>query len=730
MANQHDPLDPYLCHGLDLTNGDGKEAIGECPFCGKSNKFSVNVDTGKYRCWSCATGTNKGGGNSLVFLERLWEAYDRSTEDYKSLAEKKGLDSATVMQWGACWSYLRNCWMVPGFNERGEVRQLYRYVKVKGGKRRLLSTKGIPHGLFGMNLYDPSRPVIMLCEGVWDAMALWQVLSHTKADRDFENFEETHNPENSLLNLINVLAVPGCTTFKPQWAGVFSGKDLYLLFDNDYPLPNSTTPAVLKGLRRIVNMVGDGPPNIGYLRWGDKEYYDKGLPNGHDVRDALLGAKTAPRRGLADRVAAFARLHGLLVPVPDAWRKRGRTVVSENTGGRIAPCDSYRALVNAWRKALRWTEGLDHGLAVMLASVASTSVMGDQLWIKIIGPAACGKSTLCEALTTNRQYIFSKSTIRGFHSGYKTDSGEDAGLVQQISGKTLVTKDGDTLLQSPNLGQILAEARDLFDGCARTHYRNNLGRNYEGIRMTWILAGTASLRSIDSSELGERFLDCVIMDHIDEDLEKEILWRVVNKTDRVTALEVGEKAEEQYDPDMRRAMELTGGYVQWVRENVARNMQDMEVTDEAKRGIIDLALFVAYVRARPSMHQDESPEREFAARLCSQLMRLAKCLAHVTNRPTLDHQVLSRVRRVAMDTARGKTLDILRHLVEYPEGLGSKTIALNVGQGLPECVRHLRFLQGIGVLRPYRPMKGKVKQNQKWRMTSRMSRIYHAVMDV
>src|SRR5690606_35550052 len=139
-----------------------------------------------------------------------------------------------------------------------------------------------------------------------------------------------------------------------------------------------------------------------------------------------------------------------------------------------------------------------------------------------------------EAISVNQDYVVAKSTIRGFHSGFKTDGNgeEDNSLIDQIRDKTLVTKDGDTLLQSPNLGQILSEARDLYDSTSRTHYRNKMSRDYAGVRMTWLLCGTSSLREIDQSELGERFLDCVLMDDIDDELEDAILWRVANRVDR------------------------------------------------------------------------------------------------------------------------------------------------------------------------------------------------------
>ena len=443
-------------------------------------------------------------------------------------------------------------------------------------------------------------------------------------------------------------------------------------------------------------------------------------------------SKTPRLRPLAARVAALETLLGYLSPIPKEWLEQPASR-SKGEGMPLTDCSEYRGLVRAWRKALRWTEGLDHALAVMLASVASTKAVGDQLWIKVIGPAACGKSTLCEALAVNREYVLAKSTIRGFHSGYRVEDGNggaDVSLISQVRGKTLVTKDGDTLLQSPNLSQILSEARDLYDSVSRTHYRNAVSRDYEGVRMTWILAGTSSLRSIDSSELGERFLDCVIMDSIDADLEQEVLWRVANRANRNLSLESNGKPETQYEPELTEAMSLTGGYIDYLRRNALSELGKVHVSENTLRRIVSMGLLVAYLRARPSIHQEEVAERELGTRLVSQLIRLAKCLSFVLNRRSVDKEVLNRVRKVALDTARGRTMDIVAHLREsHPEGLQSKTIAMLTSQGSSECRKLLRFLRKIDVVEIYRPMDNGITGGERWRLTERLYALYKLVLD-
>jgi len=434
------------------------------------------------------------------------------------------------------------------------------------------------------------------------------------------------------------------------------------------------------------------------------------------------------------------RLLALVCPVPDEWLKQPTNGKSSGKcsnhqdGGEILPlpCNSYALLEGAWNDAIKWTPGLNHAMACMLASIASTNSIGDQLWIKVIGPASCGKSMLCEAITLNREHIYAKSTIRGFHSGYKSDGGgseEDNSLITGLDGKTLVTKDGDTLLQSPNLSQILSEARDVYDGSSRTHYRNKMSKDYERLRITWILCGTSSLRALDSSELGERFLDCVIMEGIDDELEDEVLLLVAEKADLELGIKSGEDGAVLYEPKLLNAMQLTAGYVNFLKEDAANTLSTIQMGREAKYKCARLGKFVAHMRARPSLRQEEVAEREFGARLVKQLTRMAKCLALALNKPTVDEEVLRRVTKVAMDTGRGKTLALAALMYHEVTGQSTAALSMYINSTEEKVKSLLRFLKQIGVAELYQPDPvNNIKQKPKWRLTKRMRTLYEEVI--
>lgn len=697
-------LKPYAFYGVDVNYKPGEdEAPATCPFCSRENKFSLVVATGQWRCVVCGTGPNNGGGGLYDFLELLWKASDEATQPiyYSRLAEELGLEyPETLIAWGVSKNILNGQWLVPawGIDSKGKLRlmQLYQYTYYQS-RWMLMVPKDTKHQLLGLQLYDDTKPDIYVNEGWKDGLRLWEVLRTVKFSGQDGKLVLTGNPDSSLLTNANVLVVPSASTFNEGWARWFNSKQANLMYDNDHPRvhPRSGSllePAGYLGMRLATSRLSNTAGAISMLHWG-ADGYDPNLPDGFDTRDWLKTDKLTSLPTLLERVQ----------PVPDDWIESNATVVASGDIIQCKPCEKWSDLILAWRKALKWTDGLDHALACTLAAVASTAMLGDQLWMKIIGPPACGKSTLAEALTVNKNYTRAKSTMRGFHSGFKNPGGGDDGgteelsLIDEIRGKTFITKDGDTLLQSPNLPQILSEGRDLYDCVSRTSYRNGMGKDYEGIRMTWLLYGTASLRALDSSELGERFLDCVIMHDIDPDLEDEILERVANKAAAHVDIESNEDdATSQYSPELLDAMELTGGYINWLRENGPKILPTIEFSTEAKQSCKHIGKFVAYMRARPSKTQREKAERELAARLVSQHVRLAKCLALVLNRPTVDGATLARVKRVGLDTARGVVFDLAKALFATDRfGIEFKGIQLHANCSDTDLFAMLTFLRGI-----------------------------------
>lgn len=729
-------LRPYIFHGVNLDWKEGTEqATGECPFCQRDGKFSVNIESGLWRCFVCAEGNEKGGGNPLVFIRKLFEAAENvgTDEDYEALKEDRTLLSVgSLKAWGVRMSPTTNDWLIPGYDASGKLSQLYRYINGK-----LLPTPGsLGHGVH-LIPKQVSGNVVYVCEGPWDAIAFWEVSRQAKVSD--EGLKVTGNVESSLLGEAFVVAVPGCGSvgepFK-KWLKLFEGNKVVLLFDSDFPREiNGKTiePAGFAATKRAVGLLSRAeqqPSSVEWLEWGP-EGFDLNFKDGYDIRDVL---SSGLRDDLKDRLNLLGKLLKRVVPIPGEW-VTGRSGDKARVGSvelEPAHCDNWKDLVTAWRKALRWTDGLDNGLAFIAAVAASTKVPGDQLWGLVTGPASCGKSTLCEAFSVAKRFVFANSTMTGIHSGWKTDQEgkEDHSLVAKINGKTLIIKDGDTLLQSMSKDKILSELRDIYDRVSRVHYNNGISRAHEGIDMTLIICGTGSLRSLDTSELGERFLKCVIMEGIDDDLEEEILNRKVNQVIRNIGMESNGEKSAASDPDLTKAMQLTGGYVEYLRENAAELLSQVDVPEPMRRKCQNYGKFVSFMRARPSKVQEETAEREMAARLVVQITRLACCLCVVLNRKTMDEDVLKRVKAVTLDTARGVTLDVVAAIHKAgADGAVVKHLSVTAHVGEVRCRELLRFLRRIGCVEVNDKKINGVPTQPRWRLSERFARLYEDVVE-
>lgn len=726
-------LRPYLNLGVDLQWREGdKEAKGECPFCGGEEKFSVDIEKGVYRCFVCAEGSKNGGGNARIFIRRYHSLCFDQTSDYRELSNSRKIKDTTLIRWGVCRG-LDGQWLVPAYGAKGEINTLYRYT-IKSGNYggKLMATAELGAGYFrpdSIPLNYASK--IYITEGPWDGMALWEIL-----DSDSDSI---------------VIAVPGANTFTESWAGLdmFQDKDVILLYDNDHPILKNGKRflgAGFTGMKRasgLLTEAGVEPERISFLSWGESGY-DPTLPSGFDLRDSLLGLRdgeipeNSRFKASSTSLERFGELGRRITLIPREWvrtkengsNKSGKSGDKSGNYGELPPleCTEWEVLQSAWKEAMEWTDGLDCALSVMLASVLTTQLIGEQLWIKIISPPGSGKTTLLEGLSVAKKYLFSKDTIRGFYTGFGTSADDDNSIAALANGKTLAIKDGDTLLKSPNLPQILSEGRGLYDGAGRTHYRNSISRDYEGHRMTWLLCGTSALREIDDSELGSRFLDCVIMEGIDEEFERSVGLRAGEQELKNLLMQSNGVAEERHNPDQTRAMQLTGGYVEYLRENDVDIMSSVSADSSLVAYCNSLASFVSRMRARPSRLQEEESTREFSARLVKQLVRLSVALAAVMGKSSVDSEVKARVNKVARDTSRGITLEIAGLLFERGnEGYIPKSLGILTDNDSGKMLKLLRFLKRIGVVINF---KRKGSETIKWRLTNTMRELYVEVMDL
>lgn len=707
----------FECHGVELRLTHGTQAMGDCLFCNKEDKFYVDISDGQWDCKSCGQ-----HGNLITFLRKYWDMLSTASHSYKRLATDRGLLCPdTLSYWGMLTS-LTGTWIVPGFNSNGQIVQLYRYVKdPKKNKYRLWATPNAGHGIHWYANGDIDSNKVIIVEGLWNGMILSEILG----------------------NDITILAVPGCNVFFNNWCAYTADKEVTLLYDNDHPTSlligdsyREKEPAAVCGMKSVVSTLinyNNPPQSIHYLQWGDRGY-DPSLKNGYDLRDYLQQGRT-----LSIRKELWANLSQKIVSVPDDWK------VKQSFSTKLTPskCTCWKELISYWRRAMAWPdsgEGLDYGLSVMLAVVFSTSTQGEQLWVKVIAPPSSGKSVLAEACTVSKRYIKALSTLKGLYSGYRTskDSSEDNSLVPLILGKTLIIKDGDTLVKSSNFEKILSELRDLYDGAGRSHYNNQMGKDYEGARFTLIICGTeAYMDKFDRSELGERFLDCVLFETIEESLEDDIGWKVALRACDEVSVMVNGVPDSLMTEEMMVAKQKTAGYIDYLRNNALRLISKVYVSEDTLRHCQRIATFVSFMRTKQPLdkgkgHPEVKAQRELSFRLINQFVRLGKCLAAVLGRKEVDRSVTDRLFKVAMDTSRGLSLEVATKLYSLGDnGIQSNSLAVILGQDPGKFRTFLKFLRKIEVVESFHHETSgrRLTNHPRWRLTKRIRKLYKSVMD-
>jgi hypothetical protein len=757
LDNLPDTLRPYQFHGMYF-HESGQWAIGDCPFCGKEGKFHVSIREGTAGCFSCIIDpeSERGGVNPTTFLRRLWVESSAQTKNYQGLRADRGLlEDSTLETWGAVQSVLTGDWMIPGFNGMQDLVQLYSYRKyLKHGmwSMRLFPTPGLDpgrdrHGLFGAQLFKEAKPEVCLCEGPWDGMAYWEAI---KAKGDLE--------------VVNVMAVPGCTTFLDSWLPLFSGKKVGLLYDSDHPLrfcprckkswssvTHKTCQACatdletrehfrggIAGMERVARALatpGKAQPadEVYYLRWGDHGY-DPDRKDGYDVRDLLMEAGDT----LEARVLGASVIADMMEPAKPEWIGSGEATPAK-TGGRTVvtplPCSSWSEVLMAWRRALQWREGLEDFLAALMAVAFSRPLAGEQLFLQGIGDAGSGKTTMCKGLLISR-HCWPVESLTGFYSGVKDQTGKDYSLLAEANHKCWVTPEADLLMSSPKFIELLSQSRRIFDGEIVTRYKNQDEKRYPGLRTPWVMAGTHELLNLDQSRVGDRFIK-VYIEPPTHEARRDILIQTGNMAWNSCSIESNCNPESSVEPLKLNAQRLTAGYLDHLLSQPIPLIDAVKESSNRDRLVGECAILAemtACLRCRPcpDPKRDIEPRKELPSRLQNQYIRLALCLACATQEKSVNRKVMRRVQKIAIDTAHGfsqKTAQVL-YEEERKNGLGaySSGSALLVGMGEERHKTLLSFLadKEIDVVEYYKP-DPHINQTR-WRLTRRFRKVWEQVL--
>lgn len=267
--------------------------MATCPFCFREDHFAISQKTGLWNCLACLA-----TGNHFTFIQEFHRQALQTTSlgDYEALAANRGLLIETL-KWGQlAKSHISDgVWLIPSPNEHNKISNLYQ-AKPERKSNETEDTKtpsripsrqppqppssnghnprrppiapigrtpgnignnlsktsyniqsaGHPctHQLYGVELIQ-SQHTLIICEGHWDRLALWEVFAHLAVNKGdtlssaiglgfhVEPAKGIGDYANDLLKEVAIVSVPGAGQFKPDWTKHLHDRHVILIFDND-----------------------------------------------------------------------------------------------------------------------------------------------------------------------------------------------------------------------------------------------------------------------------------------------------------------------------------------------------------------------------------------------------------------------------------------------------------------------------------------------------------------
>lgn len=560
----------------------GSNFVTNCPFCDKEDHFFYNPTTFLWDCKVCSR-----TGNPVEFIRQLYNMFETQTKACHTIAEARGLPIGAVSLAKVKYNPLNGSYLIPTY-KFGKINNLYKAVQVtktnkETGQSYLSWTvMASPHFEHTLMNWDETFPdKLWITEGHWDRMAANAVLS----GKD-----------------IGATGVPGCGVWKPAWCEAIAEKDIVFCYDNDTPGKEGYLKVILKHIASSQFK----PRSISVLQWpADKKI-------GYDLNDAYREYGKGTYNKVSEWIVPYKEPEGVIV-----------VKTSIDTVEADHSCTTYEELLRRFASVYHSTDSIEQALLLVLASIYSVKVEGEQLWIRLIGPPSAGKTTVAKTVSGAAQVVL-KSTFTGLFSGWKDDKDQDASLIPLIAGKTLIVKDADALLRQKNVEQIFSELRDFYDKDSSTFFKNMVSHDYRNIRSTMILCGTNVLRRSDQSFLGERFMDYELM--ISEadrmQIEERMLQRSIISATNISTI-----------PPETPVVAAAKGFI----ELLMQREPNVKLSSKIQTDILTMARTAACMRTRVDREKfglkdiTFEPVIEVPARLIGQLTKLFICGSVVMN---------------------------------------------------------------------------------------------------
>jgi len=649
IVKEHADLKGFGQHGVVFERIEDKQVIGLCPWCGKKGKMFINIETRLWDCKVCGV-----SGNWEQFLERAHIEDRKKLKGLitKPLTKDRGLSSQTFRAFGFGWN---------GQDYTYPVRDMKKIVDLKRYRpgKRGLSTKGGKIGLIGPEKRVNSQRV-WVCEGEWDALALFEILHALKIKED-------------------VYAVCGASNFPKHMVALFEGREVILCFDCDSPGQ--------RGLAKAWDLLGGTASNRQRLEWPSED-----LPDGYDLRDLYHDAGR-------DKQKAWKTLQSFMTDRPPEDAKGAQMAdARSNDQDTVDPNGKGMKPAQVFKEFQKWlVMESEEVLDVLFGSIFANRIHADPFWIFFVAPPGGAKSEFLMTLLRSPLIHFESSlTPHSLISGMDLKGGADPSLLAKIMlphphGKVLVVKDVTTILQMPQIqrDEIFGTLRDAYDGrCSKT-YGNGLTRVYEG--EFGVVGGVTP--SIDEPAFGNSILG-----------ERFVKYRIPMKG-KITK---GKKACKRVLQNLTKKHGMRDELMEVSKKVLDRPVtEDMYpvITDRMMDKIVELAQWVANMRTFVSRDKysrnviNTLPSAEVGTRLSGQLGILGMGIAIYRGQDIVDDSVYRILAKVARDTAPPKAEGIVKALYLHGEPVTSTDCAGITPFNSTTCLYALQDLASHGVLK-------------------------------
>lgn len=641
-------FDNFPFHGVHFHKipvGGKGEAVGDCPFCGKSEHLFVQKATSQWKCHKCGK-----EGNAYSFLREHHAKALKQTKgtDYEALASARpGIHPAEAKLFKLAYDRPKHRWLFPVTNGQNALVNL-RVWDGFAAKPAVISSPACKLHLFGTSDLKSVGP-IWLCEGEWDALALAHLFSKVGVD----------------LGTNSILAVPGASYNLDKDKEVFRGREVYLCYDND--------PPGVDGQAKAKQTLEKVTKQIHAIRWPTD------LPAGYDIRDYV-----------AERSASRTSLKNAWKGLQDLFKLSEAPTKTT----KLPNVTDFPSLVKEFHKVLHLKQNQIDALALSVAVCFSQKLHGDPLWLFLVGPAGSGKSEMLMAFSSLEEmvYFVSRLTSETLISGYSSGD-EDPSLLSRLGNRCLVVKDFTTVkgMGIDRQEDLFSILRDAYDGKVDRPYGNNVERNYTDCQFPMLAGITHVVHGDNRASVGERFLKFEIL-AADHDVDKHIFSAMSHATVDVT------KAARN-DAQLRDAV---------FAFFLNRDLKDFKLAPIINTPWADKIIALSHVVAvaRTKADHGTKPIPETPTRIASQLAKLSQCLAWVHGEPKITDDVFRVVKKTASDTAIGWTIETLSALASLPEkspGLGEYELAEHIRTSVGTIRESLQTLYQISY--PYAPNK-------------------------